>query len=82
MLFQLTSNDKLQILTQHSVHQFFLKNIFVINYFLVGPLSKVVKKLLKIVTSLGASHELNTIFFLGTDFLGQFIVQNFERHIL
>ena len=45
---QLTSDDKLQILTQLSFH-------------------------------LGASHELNTIFFLGTNFLGQFDVWNFEQ---
>ena len=47
MLFQLTSDDKLQILTQLSCHKFVVQNIFVINYFVVGPLSKVVKKLEK-----------------------------------
>ena len=36
--FQLTYDNKLQILTQLSFHKFVLQNIFVINYFLVGPL--------------------------------------------
>ena len=65
MLFQLTSDEKLQILTQLSFHKFVLQNTFVINYFVVGPPWKVEKKLKKNVTSLGASHELNNIFFLG-----------------
>ena len=37
-LFQLTSDDKLQGLTQISFHKFVVQNIFVINYFFVGPL--------------------------------------------
>ena len=36
--FQLTSDDKLQILTQLSFHKFVVQNTFVINYFVVGPL--------------------------------------------
>ena len=43
-LFQLTSDDKLQILTQLSFHNFVVQNIFVINYFVVRPLWKVVEK--------------------------------------
>ena len=38
MLFQLTSVDKLQIMTQLSCYKFVVQNIFVINYFVVGPL--------------------------------------------
>ena len=38
MLFQLTSDDKLQILTQISFHNFVVQNTFVIKYFVVGPL--------------------------------------------
>ena len=45
MLFQLTSDAKLQILTQISFHKFVVQNTFVVNYFVVGPLSKVEKKL-------------------------------------
>ena len=47
MLFQLTSVDKLQIMTQLSCYKFVVQNIFVINYFVVGPLWKVEKKSLK-----------------------------------
>ena len=38
LLFELTSDDKLQILTQLSFHQFVVQNTFVINYFVVEPL--------------------------------------------
>ena len=38
MLFQITSDDKLQILTQLSFHKFFVQNIFVNNYLVSGPL--------------------------------------------
>ena len=38
MLFQLTSDDKLKILTQLSFHKFVVQNTFLINYFVVGPL--------------------------------------------
>ena len=61
-LFQLTSDGKLQILTQYSFHK------FVINDFVVEPVSEVEKNLYKTVPSLGASHELNSIFSLGTNF--------------
>ena len=44
MLFQLTSDDKLQILTQLSFHKFVVQNTFVINYFVLGPLRKVEEK--------------------------------------
>ena len=44
-LFQLTSDDKFQILTKLSFHEFVVHNIFLINHFVVGPLWKVVKKL-------------------------------------
>ena len=44
MLFQLTSDDKLQILTQLSFHKFVVQNTFVINYFSLGPLRKVEEK--------------------------------------
>ena len=44
MLFQLTSDDKLQILTQLSFHKFVVQSTFVINYFVVGPLCKVEEK--------------------------------------
>ena len=42
-LFQLTSDDKLQILTQLSFHKFVVRNTVVINYFVVWPLWKVEK---------------------------------------
>ena len=38
MLFQLTSDEKLPILTQLSFHKFDVQNTFVINYFVVRPL--------------------------------------------
>ena len=38
MLFQLTSDDKLQILTQLSFQKFVVQNSFMINYLVVGPL--------------------------------------------
>ena len=44
MLFQLTSDDKLQILTQLSYHKFVVQNTFVIKYFIVGPQWKVEEK--------------------------------------
>ena len=43
MLFQLTSDDKLHILTQLSFHKFVVQNTYVINYFVVGLLWKVEK---------------------------------------
>ena len=67
-LFQLTSDGKLQILTQYSFHKFVVQNTFVINDFVVEPVSEVEKNLYKTVTSLGASHDLNSIFSLGTNF--------------
>ena len=44
MLFQLTSDDKFQILTQLSFSKFVVQNTFVISYFVVGPLCKVEEK--------------------------------------
>ena len=41
--FQLTSDDKLQILTQLSFHKFVVQKHFVITYFVAGPLWKVEK---------------------------------------
>ena len=43
-LFQLTSDDKMQILTQLSFHEIFVQSIFVNNDFVLGPLWKFVKK--------------------------------------
>ena len=42
--FQITSNDKLKIMTQLSFHKFGVQNIFMNNYFVVGPLWKVGEK--------------------------------------
>ena len=41
MLFQLISDDNLQIMTQIYFHKFVVQNAFVINYFVLGPLWKV-----------------------------------------
>ena len=38
MLFQLTADDKLQILIQLSSNKFVVQNTFVVNYFVVGAL--------------------------------------------
>ena len=46
-LFQVTFDDKLQILTQHSFHNFVVQNIFAINYFVLRPLWKDLKKNIK-----------------------------------
>ena len=40
IVFQLTSDDKLQILTQLSFNKFVVQNTLVINYFVVGPFVK------------------------------------------
>ena len=46
-VFQLTSDDQLQILTQLSFHKFVVQTTFVIIYFVVGPLRKVEKRALE-----------------------------------
>ena len=79
MLFQLTSDDKLQILTQLSFHKFVVQNTFVISNFVVGPLWKVEKKALEDCDKSWSKAWVENHIFLGTNFLGQFNVQNFER---
>ena len=79
MLFQLTSDDKLQILTQLSFHKIVVQNTFVINYFVVGPLWKVEKKALEDCDKSWSKLLVEYHIFLGTNFLGQFNVRNFER---
>ena len=78
MLFQLTSDDKLQILTQLSFHKFVVQNTFVINYFVLGPLWKVEKKALEGCNKSWRKSWVEYHIFLGTNFLGQFNVRNFE----
>ena len=79
MLFQLTSDDKFQILTQFSFHKFVVQNTFVINYFVVGPLWKVEKNALEDCDKSWSKSWDEYNIFLGTNFLGQFNVRNFER---
>ena len=79
MHFQLTSDDKLQILKQLSFHKFVVQNTFVIIYFVVGHLWKVEKKALEDCDKSWSKSWVEYHIFFGTNFLGQFNVQNFER---
>ena len=63
-LFQLSSDDKLQILLQLSFHKYCVQNIFVFKYFVARFLWKFVKK--KALTDcLGASFIVQNIFVIN-----------------
>ena len=67
-LFQLTSDDKLQILTNLSFPKLVVQNTFVINYFAVGPLWKVEKPLKDCAMSWSKSWVEYFFLFLGPIF--------------